>query len=273
MPGSGGAPAAPSGAPTADQGNNGTTEAGTGTATSNGGPTSATDGGAVPTVNSPAPSCVPSSNYVGDNTDYLDYFGYTYYIRCSQNIQSTPTDQDAHADTFEDCLEYCSLLTDCIAVTYQDPPSLPSNTSNCHPSWDFDGYTPFVGGYIYNGVNVNGPSPGNIENQDLCSTSNEQGSSYDGEVYYDDFGVAWSIGCDTILVYSNAAALSATVTDTLASCIDYCSVYEDCSLVNWTGPHVNGTRNDPNCFPASTYGTPGAAGSTPGSGYAELISY
>ena len=101
---------------------------------------------------------------------------------------------------------------------------------------------------------------------------NQQGASYDGITYYDDFGTAWTIGCDTTLSIPNAVALFATITDTLASCVDYCSTYESCDMVNWTGPHINGTLNDPNCFPASAIGEAGAAGSTPGSGYATVYS-
>ena len=41
-------------------------------------------------------------------------------------------------------------------------------------------------------------------------------------------------------------------------------------MVNWTGPHVNGTLDDPNCFPASVVGLAGAANSAIGAGYATL---
>lgn len=240
------------------------------TATTNGGATTTTSGSAEPTVESPTPSCVSSAGYVGNNTKYSDYFGYTYDIRCNLNLESTPTDSDAYAESFEDCLEYCSLLTDCIAVTYQDPSS--TNASNCNPKWSFDGYTTSAVDGFYSGVNVNGPSPGTLENQNLCTTDNNQGASYDGDTYYDDFGIAWNIGCNDVLAIPPTAALSSTVTDTLATCLDYCSVYDSCDVVNWTGPHTNGTSDDPNCFPASSNGTAGAADSAPGSAYALLSS-
>ena len=244
-----------------------------GTATTDGGATPASNdgGGAEPTVATPTPLCAQSSNYAGNNTKYMDYFGYTYDIRCNLDLQSTPTDHDAYAESFEDCLEYCSLLTDCIAVSYQDPPDPPNNSSNCYPKWNFVGYSPSVSDGVYSGVNVNGASPGTLQNQDLCTTDNYQGASYAGITDYDDFGTAWTIGCNTTLAISDAAALSTTVTDTLASCIDYCSRYDSCEMVNWTGPHVNGTAGDPNCFPASSIGTAGAAGSAPGSGYAMVM--
>lgn len=243
------------------------------TATTNGGPTPASNdaSGAEPTVATPTPSCVQSSNYAGNNTKYMDYFGYTYDIRCNLDLQSTPADHDAYAESFEDCLEYCSLLTDCVAVSYQDPPSTPNNVSNCYPKWNFVGYSPSASDGVYSGVNVNGASDGTLQNQDLCTTDNYQGASYAGIADYDDFGTAWTIGCNNTLAISDAAALSTTVTDTLASCIDYCSRYDSCEMVNWTGPHVNGTANDPNCFPASSIGAAGAAGSAPGSGYAMVL--
>ena len=251
-----------------------------GTLGSSGGATTA-NVGATPTINgaggpeptvTKSPSCVKSSSYAGNNTKYSDFFGYTYDIRCNLELQSTPTDSDAHADSFDDCLEYCSLLTDCIAVTYQDPPDTPKDVSNCYPKWSFGRYEASGVDGLYSGVNVNGASPGALEIQNLCTTDNEQGASYDGITYYDDFGTAWTIGCDTTLAIPNADALFATITDTLASCVDYCSIYESCDMVNWTGPHTNGTLNEPNCFPASAIGQAGAAGSTPGSGYATVNS-
>ena len=239
--------------------------------TTNGGASATSSGGAEPTVESPTPSCVQSAGYTGNNTIYNDYFGFTYDIRCNLDLQSTPTDHDAYAGSFEDCLEYCSLLTDCVAVTYEDPASPPQNSSNCYPKWDFDGYTASSTDGVYSGVNVNGPSPGTLENQDLCTTNNEQDSSYDGQTYYDDYGQAWTIGCNDTVAIASSEALYPTVTDTLASCVDYCSVYDSCDALNWLGTHTNGTTNDPNCFPASSNGTAGAAGSAPGSGYAVLV--
>lgn len=243
------------------------------TTTTNGSATATSSGGPEPTVESPTPSCVQAANYTGNNTIYNDYFGFTYDIRCNLDLQSTPTDHDAYAGSFEECLEYCSLLTDCVAVTYEDPASPPQNLSNCYPKWDFGGYTASSTDGLYSGVDVNGPSPGTLENQDLCTTNNEQDSSYDGQTYYDDFGQAWAIGCNNTVAIASSEALYPTVADTLASCIDYCSVYEACNALNWLGPHTNGTTNDPNCFPASSNETAGAAGSAPGSGYAVLVPF
>ena len=222
------------------------------------------------TSSAPTPSCVEATNYQGNNTEYTDVFGYTYDIRCNLDLLSTSTDHDAHAESFEDCLEYCSLLTDCVAVNYQDALYTPNNLSNCYPKWDFSGYAASATDGVYSGVNVNGSSPGTLKSQDLCTGDNMQGSSYDGLTYDDDYGTAWTIGCNSTLAISNATALATTVTDTLASCVDYCSRYDSCDMVNWTGPHINGTVNDPNCFPASAIGTAGASGSAIGFGYAIL---
>ena len=241
------------------------------TTTTNGATTTTSSGGPEPTVESPTPSCVQAAGYTGNNTMYNDYFGFTYDIRCNLDLQSTPTDHDAYAGSFEDCLEYCSLLTYCVAVTYEDPASPPQNSSNCYPKWDFGGYNASSTDGVYSGVNVNGPSPGTLENQNLCTTDNYQDSSYDGQTYYDDFGLAWAIGCNNTVAIASSEALYPTVTDTLASCIDYCSVYDSCEAVNWLGSHTNGTTNDPNCFPASSNGTAGATGSAPGFGYAVLV--
>ena len=221
-----------------------------------------------PTVASPSPSCVRSANYVGNNTKYIGYFGYTYDIRCNLDLQSTPADSEAYSDNFEGCLEYCSLLTGCVAITYHNPPAVPDNTSNCFPKWSFDGYVSSSIDGLYSAVNVNGPSPGTIEDQNLCTANNTQGASYNGSAYYDDFGTSWTIGCDGLLAVPGSTALFPTITDTLASCIDYCSIYDTCEVVNWIGPHTNGTTDDPNCFPASWNGTGSAAVSAPGAGYA-----
>ena len=252
-------------APTANGGDSGAT------ATTNGGASATSSGGPEPTVESPTPSCNQAAGYTGNNTKYNDYFGFTYGIRCNLELQSTPTDHDAYAASFEYCLEYCSLLTDCIAVTYEDPASPPQNSSNCYPKWDFSGYTTSSTDGLYSPVNVNGPSTGTLESQNLCTSDNDQDSSYDGQTYYDDYAQAWTIGCNNTVAIASSAALYPTVTDTLASCVDYCSIYESCDAVNWLGPHTNGTTNDPNCFPASSNGTVGAAGSAPGSGYAVLV--
>ena len=226
---------------------------------------------AEPTVASPAPSCHRSANYVGNNTKYNDYFGYTYDIRCNLDVKSMPTDHDAHAENFEDCLEYCSLLKDCVAVTYQDLPHTPSNLSNCHPKWSFGGYTVSSADGVYSGVNVNGASSGTLQPQNICSMTDDwQGMSYAGQSYTDDYNKVWMIGCDTTLDIASTTALSATVTDNLATCVDYCSRYDSCKMVNWSGPHTNGTANHPNCFPASAVDTAGGSRSAPGAGYATL---
>lgn len=262
-------------------GTNGTvassTVANSGTYTAPGKLTATTKAGATTTVSSstaestvasPTPSCVRSANYAGNNTKYVDYFGYTYDIRCNLNLQSTPADSEAYSGTFEGCAEYCSLLKGCVAITYQDPPSIPDNSSNCSPKWSFDGYVSSSVDGLYSAVNVNGASLGTIENQDICTANDTQGASYNGSAYYDDYGTPWLIGCDSTLAVASGTALFSTTTDTLASCIDYCSIYDSCEMVNWTGPHTNGTINDHNCFPASSNGTGSAATSAPGAGYA-----
>ena len=258
-------------APAAHGGSGNIVGFGGGSTTTNSGSTATIDGGAAePTVASPTPSCVKAADYAGNNTKYIDYFGYTYDIRCNLDLQSTPTDYDAYAENFEDCLEYCSLLKDCIAVTYQDPHSSLTEVSNCYPKWTFGGYKTSAADGTYSGVNVDGPSLGALENQDLCTSDNIQGASYAGTTYYDDFGTAWIITCGTQIAISSSAALSSTVTDTLASCIDYCSTYNSCTVVSWTGSHTRGTLNAPNCFPGSLAGKAGAVGSAPGSAYAVL---
>ena len=195
-----------------------------------------------PLVESPPPNCGGSTPN-GDSTSYTDVFGFTYNIRCGLEITGQNADQDAHADTFEGCLEYCSLLEGCIAVTYLDGNNADNTNSNCYPYYVFTAYRSTGLTQTFSGVNVNGASPGAISNEDLCDGSS---TSPFGP---DTFGNCYAFTCDQYLSYDTSTELYATDQTTLESCLTYCSTYTDCVAVDFFGPHVEGTRDDPNCIP------------------------
>lgn len=156
-------------------------------------------------------------------------------------------DHDAHADTFVRCLEYCDLLEGCEAVTYTDAGAEEPLTANCMPYTIFESYNLSASKLVYSGVNIHGPSTAEEFKEELCESQN-------GTIYGPDtFGTCYSLGCG----YSTAGSqpngsgndLFATDVTTLLGCLTYCSIFDTCVAVDWTGPNTFGDDGAPNCYP------------------------
>jgi len=214
----------------------------TSTVASDSSPTT-TGGDTEPTVQNPEPDC-QASPQVGNGTKYNDEFAYTYDIRCALGVEGQNADRDAHADTFPRCLEYCSLLEGCVAVTYLDGNNEANDNSNCYPYYSFTGYSTGGPSQVYSGVMVDGASPGAVGNNDLCGA---QSNILNNGIFEDAFSNCYAIGCGQYISYRTE--LFATDMATLEACATYCSLYNGCIAVDWTGPHTIGNHDDANCIP------------------------
>ena len=210
--------------PTTPAGQGGQTGTGTGGGSS-----------AEPTLTNPA---CPANN----NTRYTDVFGTTFEVKCGRNIDGDNL-YAAHADTFGKCVEYCDILSGCAAVTYLDGAGV--TQSNCYPYSTFRYYDDRAGADgVFSGVPVNGgTTTGANSNQQLCTQD-------DGQSITDAFGNSYTIGCNKTITGND---LLATVAHTLDGCLTYCSTYNTCVAVTFTGYPV--ASNQANCYPKSTSGT------------------
>ena len=166
-------------------------------------------------------------------------FGTTFEVKCGLQIDGNNA-HPAHADTFGKCVEYCDILEGCAAVTYEDGAS--AQNSNCYPYSSFRFYSTQGPGGLFSGVPVNGPTTGAGVNNDLCP-------QYNGSTFVDRFGNTYNIGCDQNIDGGGTTGgqdLYATVANTLEGCLTYCSTYNTCVGVDWTGVE---TGNGANCYP------------------------
>ncbi|KAL8825407.1 MAG: hypothetical protein Q9191_004439 [Dirinaria sp. TL-2023a] len=198
-----------------------------------------TGSSAEPTLTNP--TC-PANN----NTRYTDVFGTTFEVKCGRNIDGDNL-YAAHADTFGKCIEYCDILSGCAAVTYLD--GAQTTQSNCYPYSTFRFYDDQAGADgVYSGVPVNGgTTTGANSNQQLCTQD-------DGQKITDAFGNSYTIGCNKTITGND---LLSTVAHTLDGCLTYCSTYNTCVAVTFTGYPVG--SNQANCYPKSQIGTVSAS--------------
>ena len=205
--------------------------------------TSTTSGpSSIPTLTG-EPSC-PRDN----NTRKYDSLGTLYDTRCGFQIAGDNA-QPAHADTFSECLEFCTLLGGCAAVTYLFGNNADNTNANCYPYSTFRAYTLDAGApNVYSGVPVNGPTPiGASYNsgESLCS----YGGNANGGGFTDAFGKNYAIGCDqNVLGGPGGTDLKATALRSLKACLTYCSHYDTCVSVDFAG--VGAVQpNAANCYP------------------------
>ena len=214
--------------------NNGIT---TSSSATNGSPGTTTNSGAEPTYSNISPTC--SDN----NTYYVDRFGLQYDIRCGLNFDDADVALQAHADTFEGCIQYCSLLKDCAGVSFQD--------TDCYPIFTFRGYRPETaaeGTGLLTAIPTDGHNSGSITPDDLCA------EGLDGQLYTDTFQCTWNILCDQTV---GGTALEQTIQTNLEACINYCAFYDGCESVYFegTGGSASSQANtSANCFPQSSIG-------------------
>ncbi|MCJ1272910.1 hypothetical protein MMC21_000699 [Puttea exsequens] len=211
--------------------------------------TSAGTTGPAATGDQYVPQCTGAVSYAAGT--HTDFFGITYTVECNSGIAGNISDRYAHADTFQDCLQVCSLLDGCTGITYDTNTTLPGN---CAP---FDSGNTFAYPQvnIVAAVPVSGPiAQGVLADAQLCPASNQS-------AYTDQFGNTYNIGCDqnTDGGVGNFN-LYDTIQETLEDCLNYCGMYEGCIGAVWSGPYQNGQYPSGdgtlgNCFPFSSAGT------------------
>ena len=212
------------------------------------------------------PQCTSSQTVVGSQggTSYpaptpteADNFGIQYQVQCHSWLDGQASNKFTHADDFEKCLTACSIFDGCAGITYKVP--INAVDSNCQIFTSIK--TPTAFAFPQNAiaaVPVAGPQvAGCVGDENLCTES----PSYDGKPYTDIFGRTYNIGCDK---NTNGGAgntyLSSTVFGTLDECLTYCSIYDTCIGVDYTGPYTQSTAGAAaapygNCFPFSSVGT------------------
>ena len=199
-------------------------------------PSTATTSSAEPTYSNISPAC--SDN----NTYYIDHFGLQYDIRCGLNFANAGVTLAAHADTFDGCIQYCSLLDDCAGVSFSG--------TQCTPLANFTGYIPDAGSNVQTAVPTDGPNDGSVTPDDLCA------EGFDGQSYTDTFGYTWTILCNQTVA---GTALQETIVTNLEACVNYCAFYEGCEALYFEGGNgsVAGGEIRPvaNCYPLSSNGT------------------
>jgi hypothetical protein len=174
-----------------------------------------------------------------NNTRYTDVFSTTYDITCGVEIVGDNL-YAVHADTFIECIEYCDILSGCAATTYLDGAGLLD--ANCYPYSVFQRYNYNGNERVYGAVPINGPTNNTFSTTELCPQN-------DGQVVNDLFGNSYFIGCDKNIEGSD---LRAYVARSLYACALYCSLYDTCVGVDFTGFPV--AQNQANCYPKSSTG-------------------
>lgn len=198
--------------------------------------TTTTDSQTEPSI---SPAC--SDN----NTYYVDTFGVRYDIRCGLDFDDADVAPSAHADTFQGCIQYCSLLADCAGVSFQ--------ATTCPPISAFRGYRPETAAapgtdLLRTAVPTAGPNDGSVAPDDLCA------EGLDGQSYTDKFSCSWSIACGQAVA---GAALRPAVQTDFEACITYCAFYDGCESVDFEGDGgsaSSGANASANCFPMSSVG-------------------
>ncbi|KAI4193419.1 MAG: hypothetical protein LQ350_008329 [Teloschistes chrysophthalmus] len=180
-----------------------------------------------------------------NETTYTDNFGQPYGVHCGQELQGDLLPRSFHADSFMRCMQLCTILPGCAAVTYPgdtlDPPR-----SNCYPYTLLVATRPAAQADLLSARPTNGTTGGGFANQNLCP-------GLDSQTFKDPTGRTYTIGCNKGT--GTYADYYATILNTLDACLTYCSLYQGCIAVTFTG-YSQGSR-DPNCFPQTALpGTP-----------------
>ncbi|KAL8900834.1 MAG: hypothetical protein Q9207_005497 [Kuettlingeria erythrocarpa] len=209
------------------------------------------------TVLLPGPSSVSSSAPAGpsqisgsatcpdqNSAIYTNQFGNQYELFCGVEINGDNALQAAHADTFEDCVAFCDLLPGCTALTYPGDVGIDNAfRSNCYPYTSFNAFT------VPNVPTLRSARPiGNSSNTGTRFNSDILCPTLNGQIYTDEANGQHQIACGTS--YASTGDLYATVLPTLEACVTYCSIYDACVAVTFTG-FIPGNRA-PNCYPRST---------------------
>ena len=201
-------------------------------------PSTATTSSAEPTYSNISPACNDNNTY------YIDHFGLQYDIRCGLTFANAAVTLTAHADTFDACIQYCSLLDNCAGVSFSG--------TQCTPLANFTGYDPDAGSNLQTAVPTDGPNNGSVTPDDLCA------EGFDGQSYTDTFDCTWTILCNQTVA---GTALQETMVTNLEACVNYCAFYEGCEALYFEGGNGSvvegGIGPVANCYPLSGNGTVG----------------
>ena len=200
-------------------------------------PSTATTSTAEPTSSNLSPACNDNNTY------YTDHFGLQYDIRCGLAFANAGVTLAAHADTFDGCIQYCSLLDNCAGVSFSG--------TQCTPLANFTGYDPDDAGFnVQTAVPTDGNNDGSVTPDDLCA------EGFDGQSYTDTFGCTWTVLCNQTVA---GTALQETVVTNLEACINYCAFYEGCEALYFEGGNGSVVEGEvepvANCYPLSGNGT------------------
>lgn len=171
----------------------------------------------------------------------------------------------AHADTFDECLNICDIVSGCEGVTFllQVPPP-PVAQKNCHPYRNVVDYqSPAAVGALLSGVTSDRTILNNTFSYDPICPGDRN--------ITDAFGIQYAIGCDKNITGTDVAP---TVTQSLNGCLLYCSNFGGCVAVNYLGlpaPFNASLGRALNCYPNLDTGSPESITSSPGSSYAKRI--
>ncbi|KAL9137005.1 MAG: hypothetical protein Q9175_001789 [Cornicularia normoerica] len=201
--------------------------------TTNGLSSTATNSGTEPTYSNISPTC--SDN----NTYYIDHFGLQYDIRCGLGFANADVALVAHTDTFEGCIQYCSLLDSCAGAYFSG--------TQCTPLANFTGYRPDEGSDLLTAVPMDGHNDGSVTPDNLCA------EGFDGQTYTDTFECTWNISCNQTIA---GTALQSTIVTNLEACINYCAFYDGCKSLYFEGTNGSASYGEmnpvANCYPLSS---------------------
>ena len=178
-----------------------------------------------------------------------------YQINCDRDLagNSLPS---MHADNVDACLQGCDIFRGCAGVNYDDSTGgIPSST-NCYPFSSIQGYSKHaLQNTTYAAIAAYGPnSAANGDDvsadyqDDICADADYG----DQSTYTNIYGVSYYIRCG--YGFSSSTNLVAMAADTLLACLSYCTLYDTCVGVTFSGngPPAAGQTN---CQPVSAYGT------------------
>ncbi|KAL8933316.1 MAG: hypothetical protein Q9216_006421 [Gyalolechia sp. 2 TL-2023] len=176
---------------------------------------------------------------------YTDFYGQTFEIHCGQQVDGDNSLSAFHADSFERCVNICKVLGGCTAVTYPGDTGTDISRSNCYPYTSFRFYSEeAITDTLLSAKVTNGSTSVDFANSvQLCP-------DYGNTQFLEPIGKTYTIACGQGF---EGADLYSTVMYTLEACTSYCSLYNTCVAVTFTGYTV-GSR-DINCFLRSTVGT------------------
>lgn len=224
-----------------------TTEA----AASTTGPAISSDTGVASSTIATTPPKPSTTNPVcprNNDTLYTNTFGDEWEVQCVRQLDGD-NGQPIHADTFIECLDFCSIVTGCVAVTWL--PADDARNTNCYPYTTFRFYSATATNpVLYSGVSTKGPTNNPEVNGDLCPT-------YNTKMYKDYFNATYTIGCDYTFGGQTQSDLLSTQTPSLMACLTYCTLYNTCIGAVFKGDIIPGTSTH-NCFLKYGVGSPQA---------------